>query len=170
MSIDTVISAREPRWADQAHSAVVLLVTFNDAMEIPGEVPFAASPLDPEPHGVDLFERAVAGEFGPIEEPTRDMVLAQVMCMRGALSAAATQRINELVAELDMLEDARRLSPEGELAEDPAQFVHAELDAWRLHRVQLAQLDTQPGFPLQVDWPTVPEAPFVLPKAAEANS
>jgi hypothetical protein len=29
-------------------------------------VPFTASPNDSEPHGVDLYNRAIAGEFGPV--------------------------------------------------------------------------------------------------------
>lgn len=32
-----------------------------------GWLPFTASPNDTEPHGRELFERAEAGEFGPIE-------------------------------------------------------------------------------------------------------
>lgn len=31
-----------------------------------GPVPFAASPNDCEAHGRELYERAVAGDFGPI--------------------------------------------------------------------------------------------------------
>ena len=33
-----------------------------------GTIPFGADPNDPEPHGRELFARAVAGEFGPIAE------------------------------------------------------------------------------------------------------
>ena len=31
-----------------------------------GWLPFTASPDDVEPHGRDLYARAVAGEFGPV--------------------------------------------------------------------------------------------------------
>lgn len=31
-----------------------------------GTIPFAASPIDSEAHGRDLYARAIAGEFGPI--------------------------------------------------------------------------------------------------------
>ena len=156
----TVISAREPRWADQAHSAIVLRVVFEDTQDVYGEMPFAASPDDPEPHGVDLYERALAGEFGEVQEPTQEMVQAQVMCKRVDLSASATATINELAASLDTLQDAvnLNLATDAQVASLPA--VQAELDAWRLYRVYLAQLDVQPGYPLTVDWPVAPAKPF----------
>lgn len=33
-----------------------------------GWIPFTASPDDVEPHGRDLYARAMAGEFGPVAE------------------------------------------------------------------------------------------------------
>lgn len=157
----TVISAREPRWADQAHSAIVLLVLFEETQAIYGEMPFAASPDDPEPHGVALYQRALSGEFGEVLEPTKDMVQAQVMCQRVGLSSSATARVNELAASLDTLQDAIRLKMATDEQVDSLSAVQAELEAWRLYRVQLAQLDVQPGYPITVDWPTAPAQPFV---------
>lgn len=160
-SVSTVVSARDPRWADQAHTAIVLFVVFAGTKAIYGEMPFAASPNDPEPHGVELYERALSGEFGEVQEPTLEMVQAQVMCERGGLSAAATARINSLVADLDTLQDAvsMKLATEEQIAALPA--VQAELDAWRLYRVKLAQLDTAAGYPMSFEWPVPPASPFV---------
>lgn len=75
-----IISAEKPQLTKHGH--INLIVTFGtprpaqprrktrqpwpvifDPME---PVPFTASPDDSEPHGVELYERAMAGEFGPI--------------------------------------------------------------------------------------------------------
>jgi hypothetical protein len=60
----TVNSAANPRWANDAQTAVLLECTFEHlGNEV---VPFAAVNGDCEQHGQDLFDRAMAGEFGPI--------------------------------------------------------------------------------------------------------
>ena len=38
---------------------------------IPGITPFTASPNDVEAHGRELFERAAAGDFGPVAPNTQ---------------------------------------------------------------------------------------------------
>ncbi|KPC36299.1 Tail fiber assembly domain-containing protein [Pseudomonas syringae pv. cilantro] len=130
-------------------------------------MPFAASADDPEPHGVDLFNRAIAGEFGEILEPTEDMVMAHVMIMRGGYSAGATEKINALANELDTLQDAVALGLATESQREALPALKAELDAYRLYRVQLAQLDAQPGFPESFVWPVPPASPFVYVKPIE---
>ena len=166
---DSIVSARDPRWSDQEHSAIVLLVVFKEMESVYGEIPFAASPNDSEPHGVELFERAVAGEFGEVQEPTKDMVQAQVMCRRVELSAASTAKINLLVADLETLQDAVKMSIATAEQSATIPSLQAELDAWRLYRVRLAGLDTQQGFPFSVDWPESPAQPFVYVKPVDAS-
>lgn len=155
----TAVSARAPQWADQSHSAIILMVVFEELMEY-GEIPFSATPEDSEPHGVDLFNRAVAGEFGEVKEPTFEMVLAQVMCRRVDMSGMATAKINSLVADVETLQDSIQLDLATDDQVQSLPSVQAELDAWRLYRVQLAQLDVQPGYPLAFDWPISPAQPF----------
>ena len=165
----TVLSARAPRWADLAHTSITLMVLFEETKDTYGEMPFSASPDDSEPHGVELYARAMAGEFGEVLEPTLEMVQAQVMCQRGVLSSSATAKINELAASLDTLEDAVRLklATDDQVAALPA--VSAELDAWRLYRVRLAQLDGVQGYPMSFDWPQSPAQPFVYQPVPEAD-
>ena len=55
-------SAHSPAWANEDRSAITMMVVFDHV----GEVPFSATLHDPEPHGVELFERASAGEFGEV--------------------------------------------------------------------------------------------------------
>lgn len=50
-------------WADEAHTMInmdVFFLVLNEA------ITFTASPNDPEPHGRELYARAVAGDFGPV--------------------------------------------------------------------------------------------------------
>jgi hypothetical protein len=59
-------SLKSPVWADAEHTLIDCVITtsqFGDE-----ELPFTADPNDVEPHGRVLFERIVAGEFGPIGE------------------------------------------------------------------------------------------------------
>ena len=75
-------AAHSPQWANEARTAINMMVTFDGI----GEVPFSASAGDAEPHGVDLFQRAQAMEFGDIAEMT-PQTLAD-------LKAAKNQAIN----------------------------------------------------------------------------
>lgn len=56
---------RNPKWANPEHTAINLEVTWKSGGQ---EMPFTASPTDPEAHGRELFNRAVGGEFGEVAE------------------------------------------------------------------------------------------------------
>ena len=59
----TLISAKNPFWNSDDGQQIHLTVRF---AEINEDLPFNATSFDPEPHGVDLYNRAKAGEFGEI--------------------------------------------------------------------------------------------------------
>ena len=59
----TFESAHSPAYADAGGNCISLMVKFAEFNE---ELPFGATNHDPHDHGRDLFERAEAGEFGPI--------------------------------------------------------------------------------------------------------
>ena len=61
-----IISVKDPVWVDDTHSSIHLTVLFDG---FNSEVPFIASPDDIEPHGIELFNRALADEFGTILPP-----------------------------------------------------------------------------------------------------
>ena len=152
----TVLSARLPRWNDPEHTSLNLLAVFDDGSATFGEVPFTASPDDSEAHGRELFQRAVAGEFGDVLEPTDAMLRALVEVKVGQASAFATARIGELQAELATLNDAvtYSLATAQQLAALPAR--QAAYDAWCIYRVRLSQIETQAGFPARIEWPEQP--------------
>ena len=71
----TLEYAKDPVYGNAEGTCVVLTVKWEEFNE---ELPFAATSYDPMPHGVDLHNRAKAGEFGeiapyvPFPEPASD--------------------------------------------------------------------------------------------------
>jgi len=59
----TLQYAKNPIWANETGQVILLIVKWNEFNE---EMPFAACSYDTEPHGVDLYNRAKAGEFGTV--------------------------------------------------------------------------------------------------------
>lgn len=75
----TINSARNPKWSDYDQTQIDLEVDFD---ELDDEyVPFTASPNDVLSWGTELYDRAVAGEFGPVAdfEPPADVTGDQAM-------------------------------------------------------------------------------------------
>lgn len=69
-------SVKNPRFITQSTSAIELTVIFD---ALPEEVTFIAKPSDPEPHGRELYYKAIAGEFGPIAEFVPPLVSYDVL-------------------------------------------------------------------------------------------
>jgi len=59
----TLEYAKDPIWNNAESTSILLTVKWEEFNE---EMPFGATSYDPEPYGVDLFNRAVAGEFGVV--------------------------------------------------------------------------------------------------------
>jgi len=59
----TLQYAKDPIWNNAEGTAILLTVKWEEFNE---EMPFGATSFDPELWGVDLFNRAVAGEFGEV--------------------------------------------------------------------------------------------------------
>lgn len=59
----TLQYAKDPAWNNAESTAIILTVKWEEFVE---EMPFGATSYDPEPWGVDLFNRAKAGEFGAV--------------------------------------------------------------------------------------------------------
>lgn len=66
----TLQYAKDPIYNSADNQQILLTVKWEEFQE---EMPFNATSFDPEPWGVDLFNRALAGEFGlvaPFVPPT----------------------------------------------------------------------------------------------------
>ena len=61
----TFISAHSPAYSTEDHSSVTLFVQF---LEFEDELPFTATQHDPMTYGVEIFNKAINGEFGPITD------------------------------------------------------------------------------------------------------
>jgi hypothetical protein len=59
----TLEYAKDPVWNDDTGQSILLTVKW---AEFNREMPFSADSYDSMPHGVDLYNRAKAGEFGEI--------------------------------------------------------------------------------------------------------
>jgi hypothetical protein len=155
----TVQSAREPHW-NVERTAITLQVIFEEHAATLGAIPFTASPEDNEGYGRELFARALALEFGPIEDPSTSTLAQAALLTRARLSAVATTTISTLQPALDTLQDAVRLSlaTAGETASLPLK--QAELDAWCSYRVYLSRIETQIDYPASIEWPPAPAVPF----------
>jgi hypothetical protein len=60
----TIEYASNPKYASMDGTCIELQVKFVEFAEI---LPFGATSYDPMPYGVELYNRALAGEFGPVE-------------------------------------------------------------------------------------------------------
>jgi hypothetical protein len=59
----TLESATNPKYVNAEGTAIELQVKFAEFSEA---MPFGATSYDVEPHGVDIYNRAKAGEFGKV--------------------------------------------------------------------------------------------------------
>ncbi|VVN76456.1 phage tail assembly chaperone [Pseudomonas fluorescens] len=155
----TVKSARAPQWNNAEHTSLNLWVTFAETAETLGEMLFTASPADNEGYGRELFARAVALDFGPVLAPATEALAGAALRTRSGLNATATATISALQVTLATLQDAQRLNLATEAEAAALPLKQAELDAWCAYRIYLSRIDTQPGFPAAVEWPTAPAEP-----------
>jgi len=59
----TIQYAKDPIWNNSVNTAILLTVKFE---EFTDEMPFTATPYDDMSYGVELFNNAVAGDYGTI--------------------------------------------------------------------------------------------------------
>lgn len=153
----TVLSVRNPHWANPEHTAIDMLVTFEESQVSLGELPFSARADDIEEHGRLLFLNAKNGEYGPVAEyaapvPTADSVRAKV----AALTSDASLMIANLQQEVNTLQDAVDMDMASDAEIARLAVAKASLTAWKKYRIYLSRVEAQSGFPLTVDWPVKP--------------
>ena len=62
-----LIDAKNPQWADENKTCINVEAKWKH-IESQGYLEFTASPNDSEAHGVDLYNKCVAGDFGTIAD------------------------------------------------------------------------------------------------------
>ena len=62
-----LIDAKNPKWANAEKTLIQVQAKWQH-LESEGYLMFTANPNDVEAHGVDLYNRCVAGEFGAVAD------------------------------------------------------------------------------------------------------
>lgn len=125
-----VISAKNPSFARQDHSLIDLIVHFDEL----GEVPFTACAFDVMPYGIELYNRALSGEFGQIssyKEPSQEDIAYQIREKRNALL------IESDWTQLPDVPESIKLK-------------------WSIYRQSLRDVPQQDAFPDNITWPEKP--------------
>lgn len=153
-SMRTINSVINLQWANYDRTAIDMEVDFDELDE--EYVQFTATPNDREDHGVELYNRAIAGDFGAIAEfPVPDNITGEE-----ALNLARKRRTNFLV-QTDYIEMPTKW----------ATLTTEEQTAWANYRNALRDLpENYPNLELHwnenytdlttwvnVIWPTEPE-------------
>ena len=69
----TLVGAKNPRWGNEDKTQILLDCKFSHyeklgMTENNGYYEFGASPNDTEPHGVEIFNKAKAGDYGTVAD------------------------------------------------------------------------------------------------------
>jgi hypothetical protein len=59
----TIEYAKNPQYSSANNESIYLIVKF---VEFADELPFGATSYDVEPHGVELYNNAIAGQYGEV--------------------------------------------------------------------------------------------------------
>lgn len=111
---------------------------------LPAFVPFTARRDDIEPHGRELYSRAMFGEFGPIEE------IAMSPPTEAEQRDLLNDQLNKAATAMAPLEDADRLGIISDAERE-------RLTAWQGYRITLYRLPQSDGWPTEVSWPEAPQ-------------
>jgi len=109
-----------------------------------GILPFTADKNDVEAHGREIFERAVAGDFGAIADYQAPPVIGTTT----ELINGQRLRRNQLLSALD------------QIVTNPLRWAELTADQqqdYARYRRELLDVPQQAGFPNDIIWPTPPE-------------
>ena len=135
MSI-TIVNAKNPRRVEWDRTAIVLDVLFSHQAEA---IPFAARADDLEPHGQELFARAIQGEYGDIVEVPTPAQSVSIAVESATLRERLMRQCIEKVQHWEMM----------------GEFTAAM--EWRHYYQALAMLEKTETWPIVEIWPTAPE-------------
>jgi hypothetical protein len=126
------------KWADAEHTRINCEVDFEHLNE--EFVPFTANPDDVEQHGKEIFAKAIAGEFGAIDEYTPPPL--------SFFEDMVREQRNFLLVELD------------DFVSNPFRFnvlTVEQKDELAIYRQALLDVPQQSGFPMDVAFPEKPQ-------------
>jgi hypothetical protein len=97
-----VLYAKSPRWADYEKTSIDLIVKFS---HIPQEIKFTATADDVEKYGRDLFEKAKAGEYGPISAP--ELIEPTLIFAKGESVTIHMRQLRLALLDLNLLDTVK---------------------------------------------------------------
>ena len=115
---------RTLKWADADHTKLECMITFP---AFNAELPFTATATDSEAHGREIFERAVKGDFGTIEDHDEPVVETELVRNLDAEWEAVRKKRNQLLKDSDF----------SQLLDVQESFTDDEKAAWRYYREML---------------------------------
>ena len=123
--------AKHPQWSDMGHTGINVLIRWD---EWDADLPFTATANDPEAHGQQIYQNALAGVYGEIAE----FVPPEPMSRDEQARRVREER------------DARLATTDWTQAADVPEATKAK---WREFRQALRDVPAQPEFPFVVVWP-----------------
>lgn len=131
----TLVSGRSPRYATPSNNSVLLLAKFKELPHA-GEIWFHAHPEDTEPHGSEIFQRAMNEEFGPVApcttSPAQHLENTQKELCRH-IDAAAQRAHSVLLSDTrspiyaHTLEEAKRHAKDDDPRDSDYPLLHARI-------------------------------------------
>lgn len=135
-------TVKGPRWANAEQTQIAVKVKFvSDDEHFKKQVTFIADKNDTEVHGREIFDKAVAGEYGEIKPFVVD-------------TDALKAHIEKI--KRDKLQQIHALMIGFEYAEKTDQLTEQEqkrLDFLRKKALELSRIESQDGYPEQIVWP-----------------
>ena len=122
-------------WANAEESAINMLVQFE---HLPIPVEFTARADDPEEHGRRLFAKALAGDYGEVQDYMPPTELEIARAANPTRRKNSMRRCIEKVQHWDMF-----AQPE-------------KVQEWKLYYQALANLEESESWPIVEAWPTAP--------------
>jgi hypothetical protein len=84
--------AKDPCWANAEQTLIDLVIKW---VEYPGELPFTASPSDPEEYGRQIYAAAAEGQFGAVGAYVAPIATAAQNKSNAEQCLQATDWVNE---------------------------------------------------------------------------
>ena len=124
--------AKYPRWSDAEHVGIDLIICWDEWDE---DLPFTAFATDPEEHGRQIYQLALAGEYG---------VIAEFVPPAPPATAEVARKVREE-------RDARLAMTDWTQMSDVPEATKRK---WSAYRQALRDVPLQPEFPFTVAWPS----------------
>ena len=143
---------KNPRWSDASHTSIILDVQFEgvDHYDV-----FVASHSDCTTHGPLLYNQAVSGLFGSVQDSNEERIIRGELPVPDGYIVQEGKLIYLAGYEQDATDELnRRLTPYLSTESQAQAGIDEEYAAERKAKITaLLAVKKQPGWPFMVEWP-----------------